>query len=160
MGKELVEVQQTDRFFLFGVPGTSSKFKWPRQTEAVAATKKSIGIGQPTDRVGVRAESRTPKMTSEGLSAATVSVGARKVLPEDVLLVAVHGARVDLHPASLDKACPVSCKEPKGGDKTFDVRCDGKQQVLSAERCSADSLCLTPSRLLTLHDSAMISPPM
>lgn len=51
-----------------------------------------------------------------------VSVGARKVLPEDVLLVAMHGARVDLHQASLDKACPVSCKTPKGGDKTFDVR--------------------------------------
>lgn len=55
-------------------------------------------------------------------SSSSVSVGARKVLAEDVLLVAMHGARVDLHQASLDKACPVSCKVPKGGDKTFDVR--------------------------------------
>lgn len=67
-------------------------------------------------------------MVPQGLIATTydvitsVSVGARKVLPEDVLLVAMHGARIDLHQASLDKACPVPCKAPKGGDKIFDVR--------------------------------------
>lgn len=55
----------------------------------------------------------------------SVSVGARKVLLEDVLLVAVQGARVDLHPASLDKACPVVVpgKKGRGGEeKTFDIR--------------------------------------
>lgn len=63
---------------------------------------------------------------SEGYAAASaVSVGARKVLLEDVLLVAVQKARVDLHPASLEKACPCapSGKKGGGGDEVFDIRC-------------------------------------
>lgn len=62
----------------------------------------------------------------EGSSAAavaiSVSVGARKVLLEDVLLVAVHKARVDLHPASLEKACPCASNKKGVEDKAFDIR--------------------------------------
>ncbi|CAN0103580.1 unnamed protein product, partial [Sphacelaria rigidula] len=61
----------------------------------------------------------------EGSSAAavaiSVSVGARKVLLEDVLLVAVHKARVDLHPASLEKACPCASNKKGVEDKAFDI---------------------------------------
>lgn len=54
----------------------------------------------------------------------TVSIGARKVLLEDVLLVAVHGARVDVHQTSLDKACANAPehKAGSGGDGIYDVR--------------------------------------
>lgn len=53
-----------------------------------------------------------------------VSVGARKVLYEDVLLVAIHKARVDLHPASLEKAypCPSSGRKGGGENEIFDIR--------------------------------------
>lgn len=122
MSSTLVEVQETDRFFVFGAPSTSCKVKWPT---AAAGIRKESTRAEPRDPPVVlrTAQRAPPNMASEGLVATAVSVGARKVLPEDVLLVAVHGARVDLHPASLEKACPVPCKAPKGGDKTFDVRC-------------------------------------
>ena len=127
MGLDLVEIQQTDRYFVFGARATSCKVHWP-STTAVSATREhssrpSSASAQSSPTLEAREERPSSEMASEGSAASSVvSVGARKVLPEDVLLVAVHGARVDLHPASLEKACPVSCNPPRGGDKAFEIR--------------------------------------
>lgn len=131
MGVNPVEVQKTDRYFVFGAPATSCRVNWhtSKQPKASTATGEVSGAA----RRSVPKSTSPAKMASEGSAASAVSVGARKVLPEDVLLVAVHGARVDLHPASLDKACPaVSCKPPRGGDAAFEVRWE--LQLLSAEK--------------------------
>lgn len=137
MGLNLVEIQQTDRYFVFGAPATSCKVNWPKA--ATKTDRSSTGSREPLDPAATPRTAAAQKkstrpaadMTSEGSAGSAVSVGARKVLPEDVLLVAVHGARVDLHPASLDKACPVSCKPPRGGDKAFEVsRCEVVQTSL------------------------------
>lgn len=118
MGSNLVEIQQTDRYFVFGAPATSCKVSWPGKQ---AKAPKTSGVSRAARSVP---KTTSPaEMASEGAAASFVSVGARKVLPEDVLLVAVHGARVDLHPASLEKACPASCKPPRGGDAAFELRC-------------------------------------
>lgn len=129
MGLTPVELQQTDRFFVFSAPLTSSKVKWPT-TAARTSTADDKSTRQPASTYpsasGVplpQQQSPRSQMASEGVAASAVSVGARKVLPEDVLLVAVHGARVDLHPASLDKACPVPCNAAHAGDKPFEIRC-------------------------------------
>lgn len=123
MGLDLVEIQQTDRYFVFGAPATSCKVNWPgTQTKAPNPSQASVS-GAAARSAPKSTTSAAAEMASEGSAASAVSVGARKVLPEDVLLVAVHCARVDLHPASLEKACPVSCKPPRGGDAAFEVRC-------------------------------------
>lgn len=115
MGLMPVELQETDRFFVFCAPLTSSKVKW--LTAATACTTNN-STTHPSAVAKQQSRSRS-QMASEG-SAAAVAVGARKVLPEDVLLVAVHGARVDLHAASLDKACSVPCNA--AADTSFEIR--------------------------------------
>lgn len=142
MGLNLVEIQQTDRYAVFGAPATPCKVHWP--TKQVKASSASGGRVSGAKVRSVPISTRPAEMASDGSAASAVSVGAsRKVLPEDVLLVAVHGARVDLHPASLDKACPVSCKPPRGGDAAFEVRCELAAVV--CERRQEAHLLLCPS---------------
>lgn len=127
MGLNPVELQQTDRFFVFSAPLTSSKVKWPTAATSTSITDESSRQPTSTYRSSglplPQQQSPRSQMASEGAVAAAVSIGARKVLLEDVLLVAVHGARVDLHPASLDKACSVPCNAPQIGDTPFETRC-------------------------------------
>lgn len=150
MGLTPVELQQTDRFFVFSAPLTCSKVKWP----TAAARTRAIGEStrQPTSTYRSTSglplpqqqrQSPRPQMTSEGAAASAVSVGARKVLLEDVLLVAVHGARVDLHPASLDKACPVPCNAPHAGDKPFETRYPTPRTSLTALLLAMDVVRLS-----------------
>lgn len=126
MGLGLLEVQHTDRFCVFGAPSSSCKVKWPATTKDTPIVQR--GITEPTDPFATPRAAQNAiqpaKMASDGSAASAVSVGARNVLLEDVLLVAVHGARVDLHPASLDKACPAPCTPHRGGDEAFEVRCE------------------------------------
>lgn len=132
MGLTPVELQQTDRFCVFSAPLTSSKVKWPTAADRASTTDQSPRQPTSTFPSGLplpKQQSPRPQMASEGTAASAVSVGARKVLPEDVLLVAVHGARVDLHPASLDKACPVPCNAAHAGDKPFEIRCPNCTQT-------------------------------
>eukprot|EP00903_Cladosiphon_okamuranus_P009772 g9291.t1 len=89
-------------------------------------------------------------MTTEGSAASSVSVGARKVLPEDVLLVAVHGARVDLQPASLEKACPVSCKPARGGDAAFEVSDGGGDVTADSALSEAAARATVFARVVSL----------
>ncbi|CBJ27242.1 Histidyl-tRNA Synthetase Similar to Histidine Ammonia-Lyase [Ectocarpus siliculosus] len=89
-------------------------------------------------------------MASEGSAALAVSVGARKVLPEDVLLVAVHGARVDLHPASLDKACPVPSTPSRGGDKAFAVSDGAGETVAESSRSETAARATIFARVVSL----------
>lgn len=124
MALDFVEVQRTDRFFVFGARSSCSKVHWPKTAQNTAASKPPGGGGSTStsSRALAQRTRPAPKMASEGSAALAVSVGARKVLPEDVLLVAVHGARVDLHPASLDKACPAPSTPSRGGGTAFAVR--------------------------------------
>lgn len=108
----IVEVQRTARFCIFIAPGTSSKVDWA----AVLPSTKNLPLESPA------ADNSRSTMASDGSVAAAVSVGARKVLPEDVILVAVHGARVDLNQAALDKACPTP---GQAGYKVYSTRFDG-----------------------------------
>lgn len=148
MGLGLVEVQHTDRFSVFGAPSSSCKVRWPATTKSTPVVQQRGITAEPTDpSAAPRAaqdSTQSTKMASDGSTASAVSVGARKVLPEDVLLVAVHGARVDLHPASLEKACPSSCTPPRDGGEAFEVRCEpGAQNV--ARRAVDESLLLWSS---------------
>lgn len=80
-------------------------------------------------------------MASEVSASSTVSVGARKILPEEVLLVAAHGSRIDLNQASLEQACPCLAKGAnKGGDKAFDGRCACEAGDCFAVFCAAASV--------------------
>lgn len=108
----IVEVQRTARFCVFIASGTSSKVDWA----VVLPSAKNRPLEIPV------ADNSRSKMASDGSVAAAISVGARKVLPEDVILVAVHGARVDLNQAALDKACPTP---GQAGYKAYSIRFDG-----------------------------------
>lgn len=174
MGPQQVEKQQTTRFSVFCAPRISSKVNWPETTATTSSTKQdsnkstreptdpSLGfrpsstggvaaVATATAATGVTEQTVRSLMASEVPSAIAVSVGARKVLLEDVLLVAVHGARVDLHQASLDKACPGQASKPsKGGDKAFDLRCGHlgvpmplpSSRVLTCRKCCVISRCV------------------
>lgn len=118
-----VEVQRTARFCVFIAPGTSSKVDWA--TVLPSTKNRPLEIPVP--------DNSRSKMASDGSVASAVSVGARKVLPKDVILVAVHGARVDLNQAALDKACPNpghATSESDAGYKAYRIRFDGNHTAV------------------------------
>lgn len=69
-----------------------------------------------------RAKKASTMATDE--TSPTVSIGDEKVSLQSALLVAIGGARVDLHAATLDKACSSSRGALESNDADiYDVRC-------------------------------------
>lgn len=124
MVSNLLQLQETPRFSVFAAQETCAGGRTIKCPAALPKKAVQTTTGMSTTADGLSAN-RNPTMNTDG-SAVTVSVGARRVLLEDVLLVAVHGARIDLHQASLDKACTSAqgYKAGSGPDESFDVRYD------------------------------------
>ena len=86
-------------------------------------------------------------MAPEGSAATVVLVGARKVLPSDVLLVAVHGARIDLNQAALEKACPRTSQASSEGDASYDARCNRNPNCVAVRLPSLRKILSWDTRL-------------